>query len=145
MLTSLARSLRREYRSHRMARFGIWVVAYGVALRVVDLFTAGAPGPLWFLFWVAIIAVVPILLIVLLAGIGGYIINVQFASFLVALRVHDHVDHLQELARVVAHEAHLNGQPLPAGQIDHLKKVFLNELRREHSAEYPGLEVTLLV
>ncbi len=178
MLTSLARALRREYRSHRMARFGIWVVAYGVALRVVDLFTAGAPGPLWFLFWVAIIpvgfhylmrlvryirqrvlwrlrrrlivaylfiAVVPILLIVLLAGIGGYIINVQFASFLVALRVHDHVDQLQELARVVAHEAHLNGQPLPAGQIDHLKKVFLNELRREHSAEYPGLEVTLLV
>ncbi|MGO9269795.1 MAG: PP2C family protein-serine/threonine phosphatase [Terriglobia bacterium] len=178
MLTLLAQSLRREYRNHRMARFGVWVVAYGAALRVVDLLTAGAPGLLWFLFWIAVIpvgfhyflrliryirqrvlwrlrrrlivaylfiAVVPILLILLLAGIGGYIINVQFASFLVALKVHDHVDQLQELARVVAHEAHLTTQPSAAGQIDHLRKFFVNELRREHSAEYPGLEVTLLV
>jgi len=177
MLTSLAKSLRREYRGHRMARFGIWVVAYGAALRLVDLFTAGAPGLLWFFFWVAVIpvgfhyvirliryirqrvlwrlrrrlivaylfiAVVPILLIVLLVGIGAYIINGQFASFLVALKLHDHVDQLQELAQVVAHEAHSTTQPSPAGQIDHLKKFFVNELR-QHSAEYPGLEVTLLV
>jgi len=177
MLRSLAQALRREYRNHRMARFGIWVVAYGAALRVVDLFSVGAPGLLWLLFWVAIIpvgihyllrliryirqralwrlrrrlivaylfiAVVPILLIVLLVGIGAYIINGQFASFLVELKLRGRVDQLQELAEVLAHEAHLTGQPSPAGQIDYLKKFFVNEMR-QHSAEYPGLEVTLLV
>ena len=177
MLRSLAQSLRREYRNHRMARFGVWVVAYGAALRVVDRFTAGAPGLLWLLFWVAVvpvalhylmrliryirervlwrlrrrlivaylfIAVVPILLIVLLVGIGAYIINGQFASFLVSLKLRGHVDQLQELAQVVAHEGHLTAQSTPAGEIDHLKTFFVNELR-QHSAEYPGLEVTLLV
>jgi phosphoserine phosphatase RsbU/P len=177
MLTSLAQSLRREYRNHRMARFGVWVVAYGAALRVVDLFSAGAPGLLWLFFWVAVIpvafhyfirliryirqrvlwrlrrrlivaylfiAVVPILLIVLLVGIGAYIINGQFASFLVALKLHDHVNQLHELAQVVAHEAHATTQPSSTGQMDHLKKFFVSELR-QHSAEYPGLEVTLLV
>jgi len=176
MLTPLAQSLRREYRNHRMARFGVWVVAYGAALRAVDLFTAGAPGLLWFFFWVAIIpvgfhyfmrliryirervlwrlrrrlivtylfiAVVPILLIVLLVGIGAYIINGQFASFLVALKMHDRVDQLQQLAEVSAREAHLTPQLSPAGQIDHLRAFFVNELGRR-SGEYPGLEVTLL-
>ena len=28
MLKSLAQSLRREYRNHRMARFGVWLIAY---------------------------------------------------------------------------------------------------------------------
>ena len=34
-----------------MARFGVWVVAYGVALWLVDRFTGGVPGSLWVLFW----------------------------------------------------------------------------------------------
>jgi len=34
-----------------MARFGVWVVAYGAALWLVDRFTGGVPGSLWVLFW----------------------------------------------------------------------------------------------
>jgi sigma-B regulation protein RsbU (phosphoserine phosphatase) len=160
-----------------MARFGVWVAAYGAALRVVDLFTAGAPDLLWFLFWVAVIpvafhylrrllgyirqrvlwpvrrrlivtylfiAVVPILLILLLVGLGTYIINGKFATFLVTLKLRDHVGQLQELAQVVAHEAHLTTPPTAAGELDHLQKFLVGELRH-HAAEYPSLEVTLRV
>jgi phosphoserine phosphatase RsbU/P len=49
-------SLLGEYRRHRMARFTLWVVAYGAALWLVDRFSrAGAPGALEVLFWVAAI------------------------------------------------------------------------------------------
>ncbi len=34
-----------------MARFAVWVLAYGLAVWVVDRFGRGAPGLLWFLFW----------------------------------------------------------------------------------------------
>ena len=158
-----------------MARFAVWLAAYGVALRVVDAFTAGAPGILWFVFWVCAlvvgthylrrlskyiwqrvlwrvrrrlivtyfyIAVVPILLILLLASLGAYIISGQFAAYLVALKVSGHVDELQELAQVVAHEAHLSAQPTAAGQLDHLQKFFVSELSH-HQDAYPGLEITL--
>ncbi|MGD0695058.1 MAG: SpoIIE family protein phosphatase [Terriglobia bacterium] len=158
-----------------MARFAVWVAAYGAALRVVDAFTAGAPGILWFVFWVAaivivvhylrrlsryirqrvlwrvrrrlivtyfFIAVVPILLILLLVGLGAYIISGQFGAYLVALKVSSHVDELQELAQVVAHEAHLTGQPTAARQLDHLQKFFVSELHH-HQEAYPALEVTL--
>lgn len=57
MLTSVLEALRREYRSRRMARFSFWVAAYGVALWLVDRFTSGAPGLLWFLFWITFIPV----------------------------------------------------------------------------------------
>lgn len=53
----LTEFLHREYRSHRMARFGVWVFAYGLALWLVDRFSAGAPGSLWSLFWLALIPV----------------------------------------------------------------------------------------
>jgi phosphoserine phosphatase RsbU/P len=49
--------LLREYRRHRMARFGVWVLAYGLALWLVDRFSAGAPDSLWSLFWLASIPV----------------------------------------------------------------------------------------
>lgn len=49
-------SLRTEYRRHRMARFTVWVLAYGVALELVNLVSrAGAPGALEVLFWLAAI------------------------------------------------------------------------------------------
>jgi len=48
----LLESLRREYRSHRMARFAVWVAAYGAALWIVGRTTGGIPW-LWFLFWAA--------------------------------------------------------------------------------------------
>jgi len=34
-----------------MARFALWVLAYGVAVWFVDRFRGGVPGSLWLLFW----------------------------------------------------------------------------------------------
>jgi len=55
MLTALLKVLLREYRTHRMARFTVWVLAYGTALWSVDRLSSGAPAALWALFWVAAI------------------------------------------------------------------------------------------
>ncbi|MFB3920449.1 MAG: PP2C family protein-serine/threonine phosphatase [Terriglobia bacterium] len=38
-----------------MARFSAWVVAYGLALWLVERFTGQIPGLLWFLFWISFI------------------------------------------------------------------------------------------
>ena len=54
----LLKTLLREYRTRRLARFGLWVLAYGAALWIVDRFTAGAPGLLWLLFWIAFLPVI---------------------------------------------------------------------------------------
>jgi len=51
MLNAVLKSLLREYRTHRTARFSVWVLAYGAALLSVDRLSGGAPGPLWLLFW----------------------------------------------------------------------------------------------
>jgi sigma-B regulation protein RsbU (phosphoserine phosphatase) len=56
MLTALLKVLPREYRTHRMARFTVWVLAYGAALSSVDRLSSGAPAALWALFWVAALA-----------------------------------------------------------------------------------------
>ena len=53
MFTALAKALLREYRTHRMARFTVWVLAYGAALWSVDQLSSGAPAALWALFWLA--------------------------------------------------------------------------------------------
>lgn len=47
----------KEYRRHRMARFALWVAAYGGALWIVGQVTRGVPGLLWFLLWVCLIAI----------------------------------------------------------------------------------------
>ena len=55
MLTKGFELLLQEYRTHRLARFTAWVLAYGAALRVADRLTratGGVPGLLWFVFWV---------------------------------------------------------------------------------------------
>jgi sigma-B regulation protein RsbU (phosphoserine phosphatase) len=56
------RVLLREYRSHRMARFFVWVVAYGGALWLVERLTGEVPGPLRVVFWLAF-----------LIGLGYYV------------------------------------------------------------------------
>jgi phosphoserine phosphatase RsbU/P len=38
-----------------MARFTVWVVAYGLALRLVEQFSGGPPALLWVIFWLAVI------------------------------------------------------------------------------------------
>ena len=55
MLTLVLRILLREYRTRRMARFALWVGAYGVALWALDRFGGGAAGSLWVLFWISLV------------------------------------------------------------------------------------------
>jgi sigma-B regulation protein RsbU (phosphoserine phosphatase) len=85
---------------------------------------------------------VPIFLILVLAWLGAYIINGQFAAFLVTLRLRDHYDQLEQLNRVVAHEVHRRRVIRPDELLDGLQEFYLTELSG-HAASYPGLEVTL--
>ena len=55
MLTALLKALLREYQTHRMARFTVWVLAYGAAVLSVDRLSSGAPLALWVLLWPAAI------------------------------------------------------------------------------------------
>jgi sigma-B regulation protein RsbU (phosphoserine phosphatase) len=53
MFSALPQVLLREYHNHRLARFTVWVLAYGAALWSVDRLSRGAPAALWALFWLA--------------------------------------------------------------------------------------------
>lgn len=90
------------------------------------------------------IAVVPILLILVLVGLGAFIINGQFAAFLVVMRLRNHFDELRQLNRVVVHEAHQVSAKNAEALLDRLQKFYVTELS-EHAASYPGLEVTIQV
>lgn len=88
------------------------------------------------------IAFVPIILILLMVGLGAYILNGQFAAFLVNARMRDHVDELKQVNRVVAREAvHIPAQD-PAHFLDALQQFYANDFR-DYSTSYPGLEITL--
>ena len=175
MLTALLKALLREYRTHRMARFTVWVLAYGAALWSVDQLAGGAPTALWVLFWIAavvcgvyylgrllaftrhrllwrlrrrlivtyvFIAIVPIVLILVLAGLGAFILNGQFAAYLVASNLREHFDELQQVNRVVAHEAPLAGPRTTKEKLDWIEKFYSTELEH-HAISYPSLEITL--
>jgi sigma-B regulation protein RsbU (phosphoserine phosphatase) len=177
MLTELLKVLLREYRAHRLARFTVWVLAYGAALWSVDQLSGGAPAALWALFWlVAIIsgvyylgrlgvfirrrllwrlrrrlivtyvfiAIVPIVLIVFLVGLGIFIVNGQFAAFLVASSLRQHFDELLQVNRAVAHEAPLVRFRTPEERLDWLQNFYAKELH-QHAVSYPGLEITLRI
>jgi sigma-B regulation protein RsbU (phosphoserine phosphatase) len=58
MLTALLKALLRECRTHRLARFTAWELAYGAALWTVDKLSGGAPAALWVLFWIAAVVCV---------------------------------------------------------------------------------------
>jgi phosphoserine phosphatase RsbU/P len=171
----LLESLRHEYRSHVMARFAVWVGAYGAALWVVGHTTGGVPLGLWFLFWVTVIptafyylhrlvklfkqkllwrlrrrlavtyvfiAVVPIFLILFLVAIGTWLVNSQFASYLVASKLRDRATVLRHLDRVIVHEVDHLRPKTPEAMLDELQSFFNSDFR-EHAANYPGLTMTL--
>jgi sigma-B regulation protein RsbU (phosphoserine phosphatase) len=177
MLTALLKVLLREYRTRRMARFTVWVLAYGAALWSVDQLSGGAPAALWVLFWLAaitsgvyylgrlgafirrhllwrlrrrlivtyvFIAIVPIVLIVFLVGLGIYIVNGQFAAFLVARNLREHFDELQQVNRAVAHEAHMDGSLASEKTLDGLQNFYVKELH-QHAISYPGLEIVIRI
>jgi len=88
------------------------------------------------------VAVVPILLIVLLVGLGAFIMNGQLAAFLVASKLRAAVDNLKQINRAIVHESRVAGDATPAAMLDRIRKFYVSELH-EHSASYPGLEVTI--
>lgn len=87
-------------------------------------------------------AFVPIMLILLLGALGGFIINGQFAAYLVNLRLRNHVNNLAQLDRVVVHEVHQSSPKDARELLDGLKAFFVSELS-EHAQSYPHLQVTL--
>ena|ERR1051325_11335357 len=90
------------------------------------------------------IARVPILLILGLVSIGAIVINGQFAAYLVAARLKDYSDELEQLNRVVVHEAHLGRYRNPTELLDHLGTLYVTELS-QHASSYPNLEITVRV
>ena len=90
------------------------------------------------------IAVVPIVLILVLAGVGAVITNGQFAAFLVTLNVNDQVEKLQQLNRIVAHQAYMSSARTSAELLDQLQQFYVQQLS-QHSTNYPGLEIVLRV
>lgn len=177
MAASVFEVLIREYRSRPMARFTAWLIAFGLALRVEEIFSGGAPGLLWVLFFTGLavsvgyygvrlvgafkhhilwhlrrrlvvtyifIAVVPVVLILVLAALGTIIANGQFAAFLVSLSVNEQVEKMEQLNRIVAHEAYVSPAQTPDQLLDHLQQFYVQQLS-QHAASYPGLEVVVHV
>jgi sigma-B regulation protein RsbU (phosphoserine phosphatase) len=102
---------------------------------------------LWRLRWrlmvtYVFIAVVPILLILILVGLGAYIINGQFASFLVSSKLHDRADQLRQVSHTLTHQADHLSQGTPELFLQQLQALAVNDFH-EHAQDYPGLEVTL--
>jgi len=178
MLTKGLEHLLHEYRTHRLARFTAWVLAYGAVLWVADRLTriaGGVSGFFWFVFWVCalvscvyylirllrfvrshllwrlrrrlvvayiLIGVVPISLILVLVLLGAFIINGQFAAFLVVHRLGDHFDEIEQVNRVVLHEARFTGEKSPGALLARIQKFYVTEMI-EHAKSYPGLTITL--
>ena len=89
-----------------------------------------------------LIGVVPISLIVVLVLLGAFIINGQFAAFLVVLRLHDHFDEIEQVNRVVLQEARYGGEKSPPALLDRIRKFYVTELI-DYTKSYPGLVITL--
>ncbi|MGA8182065.1 MAG: PP2C family protein-serine/threonine phosphatase [Terriglobia bacterium] len=90
------------------------------------------------------IAVVPIVLILVLVGLGTVIANGQFAAFLVTLNVNNQVEKMEQLNRIVAHEAYVSPAQTPEQLLDHLQQFYVQQLS-QHAASYPGLEIVVRV
>lgn len=90
------------------------------------------------------IAVIPLVLILVLAWLAAVMLNGQFAAYLVANRFRNKVDELRQVNRVVAHEAHLSQPKSPTELEDQLRRFYVQELST-HAASYPGLEIAVRV
>ncbi|MDE3179743.1 MAG: SpoIIE family protein phosphatase, partial [Acidobacteriota bacterium] len=167
--------LRREYRTHRWARFTFWVAVSAVITRILEYSFGWPLESLWVLLLLALIvagvyyffrlvriarrrllwrltsrlivtyifiAFVPVILILLITGLGAIILNGQFAAYLVHARLQNHFDELKQLNRVVAHEAvHIDTRD-PGKLFDDLESFYQDDMK-EYSSSYPGLGITL--
>ncbi|MGA2983742.1 MAG: SpoIIE family protein phosphatase [Terriglobia bacterium] len=89
-----------------------------------------------------LIGVVPISLILVLVFLGAFIINGQFAAFLVVLRLRDHFDEIEQVNRVVLHEARYGGEKSPPALLARIRSFYVTELVG-YTKNYPGLIITL--
>jgi sigma-B regulation protein RsbU (phosphoserine phosphatase) len=89
-----------------------------------------------------LIGVVPICLILVLVFLAAFIINGQFAAYLVTLRLRDHFDEIEQVNRVVLHEARFGGEKSPPALLDRIQKFYVTELVG-YAKSYPGLVITL--
>jgi sigma-B regulation protein RsbU (phosphoserine phosphatase) len=89
-----------------------------------------------------LIGVVPISLILLLVFLGAYIINGQFAAYLVVLRLRDHFDEIEQVNRVVLHQARYGGEKSPPAMLERIRNFYVTELV-DYTKSYPGLVITL--
>jgi phosphoserine phosphatase RsbU/P len=130
-----------------------WWLAYWIALSVASVYYLARlirlvrTRLLWRLRWrllvtYVFIAVVPIVLIVALVAVGAFIINGQFAAFLVNLRLRDQAENLAQLNRAVIHEVHQSSPVKTQDLLKTLQDFYVSELS-QHTASYPGLEITL--
>ena len=88
------------------------------------------------------IGFIPIALILTLVVLGGYILNGQFAAFLVVMKLREHFDEIKQVNRVVEHEARFAEPAPPAAVLDRIRNFYVTELIH-HASSYPGLEITL--
>jgi sigma-B regulation protein RsbU (phosphoserine phosphatase) len=88
------------------------------------------------------IAFVPVLLILLLVALGGFLINGQLAAFLVVLRLRERFEEIEQVNRVVLHEARSSGEKSRQVMLDRIQRFYVEELV-QHASSYPGLVITL--
>jgi sigma-B regulation protein RsbU (phosphoserine phosphatase) len=89
-----------------------------------------------------LIGVVPISLIIVLVLLGAFIINGQFAAFMVVQRFRDHFDEIEQVNRVVLHEARYGGEKSPPALLEGIRTFYITEMV-DHAKSYPGLVITL--
>ena len=89
-----------------------------------------------------LIGVVPISLILVLVLLAVFIINGQFAAYLVVLRLRDRFDEIEQVNRVVLHEARYGGEKSPPALLERIRKFYVTELV-DYTKSYPGLVITL--
>jgi sigma-B regulation protein RsbU (phosphoserine phosphatase) len=89
-----------------------------------------------------LIGVVPISLILVLVFLGAFIINGQFAAYLVVLRLRDRFDRIEQVNRVVLHEARFGGEKSPPAMLERIRNFYVTELV-DYTKSYPGLTITL--
>lgn len=88
------------------------------------------------------IAVVPLTLILCLVILGAFIVNGQFASYLVAQKLRDRFGEIQQLNRVVVHQALHSRAQTPEQLLEELQRFYVIDLS-EYAVSYPGLEITV--
>jgi len=88
------------------------------------------------------IGFIPIALILTLVALGAFILNGQFAAFLVVMKLREHFDEIEQVNRVVQHEARFAQAAPPQAVLDRIRNFYVTELIR-HASSYPGLEITL--